>query len=61
MTAHVIAAYLRTHQIKGQPARGTPGMAVAAVVAPDDAADFPPLERRELLARDAYLAHKLGV
>ena len=36
-------------------------MAVAAVIAPDDAADFPPLEQRELLARDSNLAHKLGV
>jgi hypothetical protein len=36
-------------------------MAVAAVIAPDDAADFPPLEQRELLARDANLAYKLGV
>ena len=36
-------------------------MAVAAVIAPDDAADFPPLQQRELLARDANLAHELRV
>ena len=58
----LLASDLCRHEVVSLPAGGTPEVTVSAVVAANDAADFPPFQAVLQFARcAAYLAHDDGV